>query len=57
MKGKIIALILVFIVFQSFASAFLISDQGTDVKEIATGNLTALANLTISIYDSPTGEI
>jgi len=55
MKNRIFLLIFVFIFFQSFASAFLVSDQGTDVKEIATGNLTALANLSISIYDASTG--
>jgi len=55
MKGKIIVLIFAFIVFQSFASGFLISDQGTDAKEIATGDLITLANLTISIYDNSTG--
>lgn len=38
-----------------FASAFLISDQGTNVREVNTGNLKAVANLTISIYDSPIG--
>ena len=57
MKGKIIVLIFAFIVFQSFASGFLISDQGTDAKEIATGDLITLANLTISIYDNSTGGL
>ena len=53
--SRIITLILVFVFVQSFSSSFLISDQGTDVKDTSTGNLTALANLTISIYDSSTG--
>ena len=55
MRNKIILLILVFLISQSFVSAFLISDQGTNVREVATGNLTASANLTISIYDNLTG--
>ena len=57
MRNKVIWLILGFVVLQSFAfaSAFLISDQGTDVKDITTGNLTSLANFTISIYDASTG--
>jgi hypothetical protein len=33
----------------------LLSDQGTDVKEVATGNLVNLSDLTIFIYDDPTG--
>jgi len=57
MKSKFLFLMFTIIIFSSFASAFLVSDQGTDVKEIATGNLTALANLSISIYDASTGEI
>jgi hypothetical protein len=36
MKGKIVAFVFAFLIFQSFASAFLISDQGTDVKDIIT---------------------
>jgi len=55
MKNKIIILILALIIFQNSISAFLISDQGTNVREVATGNLTELANLTISIYDASTG--
>ena len=34
------------------SSAVLLSDQGTDVREITTGNLTNSGNLTIEIYDS-----
>ena len=55
MKNKLIIWICMLIIFPNFVSAFLISDQGTNVREVATGNLTALANLTISIYDSATG--
>ena len=55
MKSKIIALIFALIILQSLASAFLISDQGTDVVNVSTGNLTSSANLTIDIYDSATG--
>ena len=55
MKDKLLISILIAIFFSQSVSAFLISDQGTNVKEVATGNLTALANLTISIYDNSTG--
>ena len=55
MKNKIITLIIIVIICQGFALAFLISDQGTNVREVATGNLTAFANLTIEIYDASTG--
>ena len=55
MKNKILLLIIVLSILPNIVSAFLISDQGTNVREVATGNLTALANLTISIYDSATG--
>src|SRR3990167_2627590 len=55
MKNKILLFVLIFGILPNIVSAFLISDQGTNVLEIATGNLTALANLTISIYDSSTG--
>jgi len=55
MKNKFLVLILISLFFFQVVSAVLISDQGTDVKEVATGNLTALANLTISIYDDSTG--
>jgi len=43
------------IILPSFVSAVLLSDQGTDVIDVSTGNLTTLANLTISIYDNLTG--
>ena len=43
------------ILIPNFASAFLVSDQGTTAREISTGDLIALANLTISIYDNLTG--
>ena len=49
------SLFLFIVILPNFVSAFLISDQGTNVREVATGNLTALANLTISIYDNATG--
>ncbi|MEK6833509.1 MAG: hypothetical protein AABY32_05680 [Nanoarchaeota archaeon] len=55
MKNKILLLILILGILPNIVSAFLISDQGTNVREVATGNLTALANLTISIYDNATG--
>ena len=55
MKSKILLLIFIFGIFPNIVSAFLISDQGTNVRETTTGNLTALANLTISIYDNSTG--
>ena len=56
-KFFFITLIFIFslILLPNFVSAFLISDQGTNVMDVATGNLTALANLTISIYDNTTG--
>ena len=57
MKNKILLLIFIGIFLSQLVSAFLISDQGTDVREVATGNLTALANLTIDIYDDSTGGI
>ncbi|MFH1451559.1 MAG: hypothetical protein ABIF88_00090 [archaeon] len=55
MKNKLAILFLISIFLPQLASAFLISDQGTNVMEVATGNLTTLANLTISIYDDSTG--
>jgi len=55
MKNKILLLLLMLGMLPNFASAFLISDQGTNVREVATGNLTVSANLTIDIYDSLTG--
>ncbi|MFH1237910.1 MAG: hypothetical protein V1491_00530 [archaeon] len=55
MKSKIILLIFALVIFPNIVSAFLISDQGTNVREVTTGNLTELANLTISIYDDPIG--
>ncbi|MEK6875601.1 MAG: hypothetical protein AABX30_02865, partial [Nanoarchaeota archaeon] len=55
MRSKFIIWICILIIFPNIVSAFLISDQGTNVKEVATGNLTALANLTISMYDNSTG--
>jgi len=54
MKNKVIMFFLVIMVCNNLVSAFLISDQGTNVREVATGNLTELANLTISIYDAST---
>ena len=53
-KKSIIALIIITIISSAPTSAFLISDQGTNVRDVATGNLTELANLTISIYDNQT---
>ncbi|MBU0760253.1 MAG: hypothetical protein KJ858_01015, partial [Nanoarchaeota archaeon] len=50
-----IAVLILLVTLPSLASAFLISDQGTNVLEVATGSLTASANLTISIYDNLTG--
>lgn len=47
---KIIAIIVMIFMFNSI-SAVLISDQGTNVKEITTGNLLSYGNLTIEIYD------
>ena len=55
MRNKIIILIFVLIILPNFVSAFLISDQGTNVREVVTGNLTELANLTVSVYDNLTG--
>ncbi|HOF44491.1 MAG TPA: hypothetical protein PKW70_03795, partial [Candidatus Pacearchaeota archaeon] len=55
MKNKLLYLLTILTFCIGFSSAFLVSDQGTDVRDVSTGNLTALANLTISIYDSPTG--
>jgi hypothetical protein len=49
-----IGLIFAWIFLSNFASAFLISDQGTDVKDVTTGDLIVLANLTILIYDNLT---
>ena len=56
-KSLFITLVFFFslILIPNFVSAFLISDQGTNVIEVATGNLTTSANLTISIYDNLTG--
>src|SRR3989344_9130621 len=58
-KQKRVSLLIIsiifFLFFPNLISAFLISDQGTNVKEVTTGNLTVLANLTISIYDNSTG--
>ena len=54
MKNKILFIIM-FGMLLNIVSAFLISDQGGNVKEITTGNLTALSNLTIGIYDNLTG--
>src|SRR3989344_9201156 len=53
MRGNVILLVFV-ILFTSITSAFLISDQGTNVRETATGNLLALGNVTIEIYDNTT---
>ena len=47
-------LIFAWIFLSNFASAFLISDQGTDVKDVTTGDLILLANLTVLIYDNLT---
>ena len=55
MKSNLFLSIIALIILSSLSSAFLISDQGTDVKNVSTGNLTALANLTIDIYDNATG--
>ena len=49
-----IVLIFAWIFLSNFSSAFLISDQGTDVKDVTTGDLIVLANLTILIYDNLT---
>ena len=45
----------IFIILSGNAFAVLLSDQGTNLRETATGNLTSIANLTISIYDSLAG--
>jgi len=55
MKNKILLLIIVLGILSNVVSAFLISDQGTELREVATGNLTRLANLTIEIYDGSVG--
>ena len=44
-------ILFVFVLFLSFTSAHLISDQGTNVR-LTNGTLLVLGNLTISIYDS-----
>jgi len=53
-KKNIVVLLLIMVISSTTVSAFLISDQGTNVRDVATGNLTQLANLTISIYDNQT---
>ena len=51
---KVIFGILFIFASLNFVSAFLISDLGADVKEISTGNLLDLGNLTVLVYDSQT---
>ena len=55
MKFKIILFLFALIFSLNLVSGFLISDQGTNVINLTSGNLTILANLTISIYDNVTG--
>src|SRR3989344_2069058 len=43
------------IIFSGISSAALLSDQGTNVKQNATGNLLQLGNLTIEVYDASSG--
>lgn len=50
----ILNIIILAVIISSLASAVLLSDQGTNVRETATGNLLSLGNLTIEIYDSST---
>ncbi|MCX8158888.1 MAG: YfhO family protein [Candidatus Pacearchaeota archaeon] len=52
MKNKIIISLIGCIMLFSLTSAFLISDQGTSVREKSTGNLLSNGKLTILIYDS-----
>ena len=54
MKSKFIISILCLVFFSSLASAVLISDQGTDVKNISSGETIIIANLSINIYDNET---
>ena len=50
-----LALMLAILFSATSATAVLLSDQGTDVKEISTGNNLALGNLTILVYTASTG--
>ena len=45
------------IVFSSFVSAIpvILSDQGTDVRDISTGNLLTSGHLTVQVWDSASG--
>ena len=56
MRSKLLAVLIfmfcIFMLILDISSAVLLSDQGTDVREITTGNLTNSGNLTIEIYDS-----
>ncbi len=54
-RGKFVTVVLAIIIFSSLASAVLISDQGTDVKDISTQERLEVGDLTIRIYDSPIG--
>ncbi len=54
---RVLATLLLVLVFlpSIVSAAVLLSDQGTDVKNIATGNVLTSGNLTIKIYDSSVG--
>lgn len=51
---KIISTLLIFIFISSIGSAVLISDQGNNVR-FTNGTLLDIGDLTISIYDNPSG--
>ena len=53
MKEKSFLYILIMLTMLPLVNAVLLSDQGTDVKEIATGNILTNSNITILIYDDP----
>ncbi len=55
MKNKLFAFIFMSVFFFQVVSAVLLSDQGTNVINKSTGNLLSLGNLTITIYDNPSG--
>lgn len=52
---KIYLAIILIILASNSVSGYLLSDQGTDTEEIARGNPLASGNLTIEVYDHPTG--
>jgi len=53
MRKEFYFLVFLALLILNLVSAALLSDQGTDVREIVTGDLLSLGNLTIIIYDSP----